>query len=261
MLRTYAWTAVLALAGPAPALAQGGDVTFFGGYTYPTYEQTFRTSLPSLPGLPGVELTPDGDFTLKASGGPVFGVAAAFELGGFFAIEGRYDSSRIDLESGGVRYTLDAGSVTGSISLAAGPINVDRLNMLSLNLRLRTPGTVTFYVSGGLSYLPTFAVNGTIPLEVDISGINIPPVEVPVRLEVSATESSYRFGANGGAGIRFPIAPRVSLLVEGRVFYFKDYELTADVPDVPGVPELDKIGLIQFSPVVVNAIGGIAIRF
>jgi hypothetical protein len=253
--------AMLLLPGAVPAFAQGGDVTIFGGYTYPTYQQTFRTSLPPLVALPDVVLTPDGDFTLDASGGPVFGVAGAFELGGFFAIEGRFDSSSIKLKSSGVRYVLDAGDITGSISLAEGPIEVDRLNLLSLNLRLRTPGVVTFYVSGGLSYLPSFAVTGSLPITVDISGINLPPREVPVKFEVAPTESSFRFGVNGGAGIRFPIAPHVSLVGDARVFYFREYELQAVVPQAPGVPDLDRLGLIQFTPVVVNAVGGVAIRF
>jgi hypothetical protein len=261
MFRTVAGVMAFALLGAAPAFAQGGDVTIFGGYTYPTYEQTFRTSLPPVGGLPGGGLTPDGDLTLEASGGPVFGVAAAFELGGFFAVEGRLDSSSIKLKSSGVRYTLNAGNVTGSISLAEGPIEVDRLNLLSLNLRLRTPGVVTFYVSGGLSYLPSFAVTGSLPISVDISGINLPPLEIPVTFEAAPAESSFRFGVNGGAGIRFPIAPHVSLVAEGRIFYFREYELQAVVPDVPGLPDLDTIGLIAFTPVVVNAIGGIAIRF
>lgn len=259
--RSAVLASMLIWLSPVQAGAQGGDITFFAGYTYPTYEQTFRTALPPLPGLPGFELTPDGDFTLEASGGPVFGLGAAFELGGFFAIEGRFDSANIKLKSGGVRYNLAAGDVTGSITLAEGPIDVDRLNLLSVNLRLRTPGIVTFYVSGGLSYLPSFAVTGSIPLQVELSGITIPSLEVPVKLEVSPSESSYKFGVNGGAGLRFPIAPHVSLLVEGRVFYFQDYELEAVVPEAPGLPDLERLGLIEFSPVIINVNGGIAIRF
>jgi len=253
--------ALLVWAGSTPAFAQGGDISFFGGYTYPTYEQTFRATLPPVASAPGIILTPDGDYTLDAKGGPVFGVSGAFELGGFFAIEGRFDSATIKLHSGGVRYTLDAGDVTGSISLAEGPIEVDHLNMLSLNLRLRTPGVVTFYASGGLSYLPSFEVTGSIPLQVDISGVNIPSFEVPVKLQVAPTDSSFRFGVNGGAGLRFPLAPHVSLLGEGRVFYFHEYELQAVIPDAPGVPDINQLGIIKFRPLIVTATVGIAIRF
>jgi len=261
VVRLMTALAVLAWPGATVAFAQGGDITFFGGYTYPTYEQTFRTSLPPLSGLPGIELIPDGDFTLDARGGPVFGVAGAFELGGFFAIEGRFDSGNIQLRSSGVRYILDAGDVRGSISLAAGPIDVDQLNLLSVNLRLRTPGVVTFYVSGGLSMLPSFEVNGTIPLQVELSGLEIPSFEIPVKLEVAPTESNFRFGANGGAGLRFPIAPHVSLSVEGRVFYFREYQLQAVVPDQVGIPDIERLGLIEFTPIVVNVSGGVSIRF
>ena len=251
----------LVLAGARPAFAQGGDVTIFGGYAFPTYSHTFTSSLPSVPALPGIEITPDGNFVLEATGGSVFGGAAAFELGGFFAIEGRFDSTSIKLRSSGVRYTISGGGLEGSISLAAGDIPVDRLNMLSLNIRLRTPGLVSFYASGGLSYLPSFSVGGSIPLVVDVSGLPLPGFEIPVSLDVAPSESSYRFGVNGGAGLRFAVAPKVSLVVEGRVFYFKDYELAINVPDLPGFANSGAIRIVTFEPVVVNVVGGLAIRF
>lgn len=250
---------LVVMAGARPALAQG-DLTIFAGYAFPTYSQTFTSSLPSIP-LPGIDLTPDGNFVLDARGGPVFGAAAAFELGGFFALEGRFDSTSIKLRSSGVRYTISGGGFDGSIALAPGDIPVDRLNMLSFNIRLRTPGVVTFYASGGLSYLPSFSVGGSIPLVIEIPGVSLPSVEVPVRLEVAPSESSYRFGVNAGAGFRFPLAPRVSFVVEGRVFYFKDYELTVDVPDLPVLGDPGNIRVVTFEPVVVNVLGGIAIRF
>jgi len=56
-------------------------------------------------------------------------------------------------------------------------------------------------------------------------------------------------------------AERRRLLVEGRGFYFQDYELEAVVPEAPGLPDLERLGLIEFSPVIVNVNGGIAIRF
>lgn len=244
-----------------PAFAQGGDVTIFAGYAFPTYSETFTSPLPSIPTLPGIELTPDGDFVLEARGGLVFAGAAAFELGGFFALEGRLDSTGIELQSSGVRYTINGGGLGGSISLGAGDIPVDRLNMLSLNIRLRTPGPVAFYASGGLSYLPSFSIGGSIPLVVEIPGLPIPAIEVPVSFRVAPTESSYRFGVNAGAGLRFPIAPKVSLVAEGRVFYFRDYELVAEVPDLPVLGDPGDFRIVTFEPVVVNAIGGIAIRF
>jgi opacity protein-like surface antigen len=244
---------------PAPAFAQGGDVTVFGGYAYPRYSQTFRAGLTPVPILPGVQLTPDRDFTLDATGGGVFGVAVAFEVAGVLGIEGRLDSTRIKLESSGVHYTLDGGGLGGSIAIGAGSLPIDRLNLLSLNLRLRTPGAVTFYVSGGFSYLPDFSVGGSLPLTVEVAGL--PIAEIPVSFVVAPSDSSRRYGVNAGAGLRFPVAPRVSLVVDGRVFYFKEYELAADLPAVPGFEDLSPIGLVQFDPIFGNLVGGIAFRF
>ena len=51
------------------------------------------------------------------------------------------------------------------------------------------------------------------------------------------------------------------LVVEGRVFYFKDYELTVNVPDLPVLGDPGDIRIVTFEPVVVNVLGGIAIRF
>jgi opacity protein-like surface antigen len=251
--------AFLACCLPAPAFAQGGDVTIFAGYAYPKYRQTFSAGLTPVPILPGVQLTPDRDLTLDATGGGVFAVAAAFEVGGFLGIEGRLDSTSIKLESSGVRYALDGGGLNGSIAIGAGSLPIDKLNLLSLNLRLRTPGAVSFYASGGFSYLPDFSVGGSLPLTVEVAGL--PVAEIPVTFVIAPSESSSRSGVNAGAGLRAAIAPRVSLVVEGRIFYFKQYELAADLPPVPGFEDLAPIGLVQFDPVIGNVVGGLSIRF
>jgi len=249
-----------ALLTPMRALAQGGDVTFFGGYAYPTYSQQFVFRTPTIPSLPGAEIQPEGDLVLDAKGGPVFGAAAAFELGGFFAIEGRFDSTAIELESSGVRYTV-SGALSGAVTIGDGPIDVDRLNLLSLNLRLRTPGVVSFVASGGFSYLPKFSVAGSIPLRVEVAGATIPSLEVPLRLVIAPTESQHRFGVNGGVGLRVRMAPNASIVGELRGFYFKQYELVAEADDPLLGDLVAGFQTVRFDPIVVNGVVGVSFSF
>lgn len=257
----------LAVMVPTATLAGQGDVTLLGGLAFPTYAQQFTLTVPVSP-LPGLEIRAEEDLTLDARGGAVFGGAVAFAFTPVIAIEGRLDSTALDLRSSGARYVFEPTSpllspLTGTVTIGSGTIAVDRLTLLSLNLRLRSPGPLGVYASGGLSYLPGFSVSGTIPVRVDIAGIpSLPGTDVGVRLLVAPTDSAHRFGVNAGAGIRIRIAPSVSLVGEGRVFYFKEYELLVDETDIPFLGEfLNTLGLVRFEPVVVNVVGGIAISF
>jgi hypothetical protein len=251
---------VLTVLGQTPASAQGGDVTFFGGYAYPTYSQQF-TYRPPMISVPGIEVRPEGELTLDAKGGLTIGVAGAFELGGFFAIEGRFDSTAIDLYSSGVRYTVSGSGLSGALSIGQGPLSVDRLNLLSLNLRLRTPGAVSLYASGGLSYLPKFEVSGSIPLSIQLPGTVIPDTQIPLRLVVAPSDSSNRVGVNGGLGLRVKVAPGVSLIGEIRGFYFKRYDLILESTDRTLNTLVGGFRTVQFDPIVVNATGGLSISF
>ena len=265
--RSLGYALALAIIAPRAALAGQGDVTLVGGVAFPTYSQQFTLTVPSFP-LPGLEVRAEEDLTLDARGGAVFGGAVAFEFTPVLAIEGRLDSTAIDLRSSGARYVFGSTApllelLSGAVTIGSGAIAVDRLNLLSLNLRLRSPGPIGVYASGGLSYLPSFSVSGTIPVRVDIAGIpSLPGADVGVRLVVAPTDSAHRFGVNAGAGIRLRIGPSVSLVGEGRVFYFKEYELLVDETDVPNLAEfLNGLGLIRFEPVIVNVVGGVAISF
>jgi hypothetical protein len=134
--------------------------------------------------------------------------------------------------------------------------------LLSLNLRLRTPGRLGLVASGGLSYLPRIEVTGSVPLEVQIAGLPVlPPVQPRLRLLALPGDSEHRWGVNAGAGLR--IGGRLSLTVEARVFYFRDHELRFGVEE--GLPFLDElissIDSIRFEPVIVNAQAGIGFRF
>ena len=253
-----------ALSAASPAYA-GWDLSVFGGASFPTYEQRFVVRVPTVPPLPGLVVQPSGDLTIDATGGSVFGAAICGEVG-VLGIEGRFDSSGIELRTSGFAYALSVNAplvppISGTLSVAPGPLQTDRLTLLSLNLRLRTPGPVSLVASGGFSYLPDFAVTGSTPVQLTVGGIPALDTTGTFRLRVAPTESSHRFGVNAGAGLRFKIAPRVSLFGEGRVFYFKEYELAIDVDD----PALQALaGAIEeprFRPVVVNAVGGLVFSF
>lgn len=258
--------ASLTLVVPRPAAAKGFDISLFGGAAYPTYEQRFTVRAPTVAPLPGFVIRPNGDLVIDAKGGTVFGAAVCAELGGVLGIEGRFDSTAIELRTGGLDYRLSYSApplptFTGAATVDPGPLETDRLKLLSLNLRLRTPGPVSLMASGGLTYLPDFAVTGTTPVAVTVNGLPVFDKQASFGLRVAPTESSHRLGVNAGAGLRFKIAPSVSLFGEGRVFYFKEYELSIAVDDPTLQGFVGDIEQPRFRPIVVNAVGGVTFSF
>jgi hypothetical protein len=250
---------------PVPAFAQGGDFTFFVGGAYPVYDERL-TLRPSVPSLPGVDVSVVGTPELRADGGLVFGGALAFELG-VFGIEGRLDATDIAFDLTGARYDLQAlapplDGLSASITIGNGRLDTERLFLLSVNARLRTPGPIGLVASGGLTYLPDVSITGSAPLSVEIGGVSLPGLDPRVRLRAAPGESDHRFGLNGGAGLRVG-GSRVAVVGEVRVFYFRDYELRFGVDGAP--IELDEVleslAPIEFDPIIVNAQVGLVFRF
>jgi hypothetical protein len=255
----------VAIASASPVRADGWDVSLFGGIAYPTYEQQFTVRPPTIPPLPGFIIQPSGDLVIDAKGGPVFGAAVCGEVG-IIGIEARFDSTAIDLRTGGLTYTLSNNTpplppLTGSVAIDPGPLQTDRLSLLSLNLRLRTPGPISIFASGGFSYLPDFRVTGTTPVRLTVDGFPALDETTTFGLRVSPSESSHRFGVNAGGGLRFKIAPGVSVFGEGRVFYFKEYELAIEVGNRDLSDLVGGVEPLRFRPVVVNAVGGLTFSF
>ena len=154
---------IVLLASRGRADAQGWDLTFFVGRAFPTYDERL-TLRPSTPSVPGVDISVVGSPLLKADGGPVFGGALAFEFG-ILGIEGRLDATEVGLEFTGARYNLRGTEppfegLTASVTLADGRFDADRIPLLSVNARIRTPGPVALVASGGLSYLNDVTVTG-----------------------------------------------------------------------------------------------------
>ena len=257
---------VVALGATAgPAAGQHVDVTVFAGAAFPILDGDLVVRAPSVPSLPGVDVAATGTPELRVDGGSVFGVAVALEAG-IVALEGRLDATSIGFDVTGARYDLRARppfqGLTGSVAIADGRFDARRLNLLSLNLRVRTPGPIGFVASGGLSYLPDIEITGSVPLDVRLNGSTVlPAVDPRLRLVARPGESEHRWGVNAGAGLR--LGGRISFVAEARVFYFRDYELQFAVEDgLPYLAELiASIESARFEPVFVNAQAGIAVRF
>jgi hypothetical protein len=256
----------LPVVAPSAATAQSVELTVFAGRAYPTFDDRLVLRAPSVPTLPDVEVTPVGTPELRTDGGPVFGASLALHAG-IIGLEARLDMTDIGFDVTGARYDLRATApplegLTGSVGIGDGRVDVERLNLLSLNLRLRTPGPVGFIASGGLSYLPDINVVGSVPITVQIAGLPVVPGVAPrLRLVAAPGQADHRWGVNAGAGIR--LGGRVALIAEARVFYFRTYELRPglEVP-VAFLSELiDSIDPIRFEPIILNAQAGVTFRF
>jgi hypothetical protein len=265
MLVPAACVAVTLLGNARPVSGQGIDLTIFAGRAFPIYDERL-TLRPSSPSLPGVEVTVAGSPVLQADGGSVFGAALAFELG-IFGIEGRLDATEVGLEFTGARYDLRGTAppfqgLTASIIASAGRFDAERIQLLSLNARLRTPGPIGVIASGGLSYLPDVSITGSVPLAVDVPGLPVlPGFDAAMTLRATPGQAEHRFGVNGGAGVR--IGGRVALTAEARAFYFREYELRFVSADGPEILDdlLAGVVPVRFRPVFVNAQVGLTFGF
>ncbi|HJR58645.1 MAG TPA: hypothetical protein VJ813_04585 [Vicinamibacterales bacterium] len=252
------------LATTSAASAQGMDVTVFTGLAYPLYDQRL-TLRPGDPSIPGVEVTSASSPVLRGDGGPVLGAALAVEFG-ILGIEGRLDTMDTAIDFSGARYDLRGTAfpfqgVTASIIASPGRFEADRISVLSLNARIRTPGPIGLVVSGGVSYLPDITVSGSVPL--DVESPQLPPLGFDAGLTLRATpgQSGHRLGVNGGAGLR--IGGRIALVAEARAFYFREYALRFGTANGPQLLDdlLAEADPVNFEPVFVNAQVGLAFRF
>jgi hypothetical protein len=247
-----------------PAAAQGVDLTVFAGLAYPLYDERL-TLRPGALSIPGVEVTNVSNPELAGDGGAVFGAALAFELG-ILGIEGRLDSVDAGIDFTGAQYDLRGTAppfqgLTASIIARPGRFDADRLSILSVNARLRTPGPIGIIASGGLSYLPDITVSGSVPLAIESP--QLPPLGFNAGLTLRATpgQSGHRFGVNGGLALR--VGGRVGLIGEVRGFYFQEYELRFATTNGPELLDdlLAEADPVRFEPVFINAQVGLSFRF
>jgi hypothetical protein len=263
VLAACAVVALLGIGGTANA--QGIDLTVFAGRAYPIYDERL-TLRPSAPSLPGVDITVAGSPVLRAEGGPVFGAALAFELG-VFGIEGRIDATEVGLDFTGARYDLRGTDppfegLTAAITFSPGRFDADRISLLSLNARLRTPGPIGIVASGGISYLPDIRISGALPLTLQAPGLpSLPGLSPGLTLRATPGQSEHRFGVNGGAGLR--VGGRVGVMAEARAFYFREYDLRFGIDNGPELLNelLAGVDPVRFRPIFVNAQVGLVLKF
>ena len=261
--RRYLTATVLLIVAVPGVAAADWDLMVFGGRAYPTHEERLVIRFPEVPVVPGLEITSAGTPEIRGQGGPVLGGALASEIG-IFGIEGRLDLVEVDLEFSGVRYDLEFsppafGVSSGNVTIGDAVLQADRLKIISVNARVRTPGPLALIASGGISYLPGFEVSGTVPVAFqlgNLSGLAQPQL----RVRIDPEESDNSFGVNGGAGLR--IGGRVGVFAEVRAFYFKAYELGLEFDDAQPLVNslLDNVDTVRFRPLIVNAVAGVSIR-
>jgi opacity protein-like surface antigen len=276
-MKTPTAVALLTFAA-ASASAAGWEATVWAGPTFPLYEQSFALDPRAITGVGGITVDQEGVFRLDGNGGISFGGSLAFYPVPAVGIEGRIDTADVDVSTGGVQYVVRTsvppfGNVRTSVVFSEGEGDLERLRPLSLNLRLRTPGSLSAYASGGVSYLPGFRFVIRQPVEVAVGdGPSIPVGEVEVPAEaLPEREGDGRWGWNAGGGVQFGVAPRVKLHVDVRYFHFQRQTLNWGEPEGSGALGPIARDLVEavageleparFNPNFFQATGGIALSF
>jgi hypothetical protein len=264
VLQSIALLTVLA-GTAAESSAQNVDLTVFLGRAYPIYDDRLRFTA-RLPVLPRLAVRETGPLEITTEGGAALGAAVAVEFG-LLSVEGRLDATDVGFAVNGTRYdlfaTAPATTHVGSLTIGDGRLDAERLKLLSVNLRLRTPGHVGLVASGGLSYLPSITITGTVPVTVEAPDLVSPAtVTANLRLLAAPGEENHKWGFNAGAGVRIG-GDRLALVAEARAFYFREFDLRLAAPDGPDLLSgvANGIPAIRFEPVVVNAQVGVVFRF
>jgi opacity protein-like surface antigen len=167
-----------------------------------------------------------------------------------------------------------------------GIVDVSTLKPWSLNLKLRTPGSgVRFYVSGGVSHLPSFDFTVTQRIGLGVTGVNlitqkatiasvgISGALTPVASQDAGTSpgsGGSKWGGNLGGGLQFGVSKNITLIAEARYFYFtsQKYEWTVkgDRP-LSSIEQsllnatLGRATQVEFTPRLFQVTGGITISF
>jgi hypothetical protein len=269
-----------ALAAPSLAGAGEFELTGYGSYTFPFYSQTFRYD----PGpvnvpIPGVTVEQGGAFEGTASGGMAFCGAATFYVTDGFGFELRHDRANVTLETKSSSYTVRVGlpapldPVVADLALAAGTADLEATSPWSLNLKVRTGGSVRLTASGGVSRLGAIQLElqQTVGLGViafDLAQGNIKVGTIGLKATSTGTEKSW--GANLGLGLQIPMGEHLALVLEARGFYFPkqtiEWEPVLDRPlgDVEKAlldRLLERMPAVEFEPWWAQASVGLAIRF
>ena len=177
------------------------------------------------------------------------------------------DRTNVGFDVRGAHYSLHGteppfAGLTGSVTIGDGRFDARPFNLVSGNVRLRSPGAVSLVVSGGVTWLPVVTITGSAPLTVQTGVPLLPPLERRLRLEVAPDQAEHRVGVNVGAGLRLG-GDRVGLMAEVRGFFFREYELHFHVEDAADAVSglVERFEGVRFRPVVVNVVAGLVFRF
>jgi len=273
-LYSAAMGTILLASGSAFVCAGDVEVTATVGYVAPTYSQSLSYSLGDLRPLPGVTAVVSHPFQLDAKGGFAGSASLTWYLAGPLGLEGRLDLLNVDLQTVGAVYEMRApsGTPVAQLQFGGGPVAIDSLRPLSLNLRLSTSGPLRFALSGGMSRLPAIRARSTQSVHVDLV-VPFPASfdlgSVALGAEAGSGDEAGLWGANGGITIGVGLSRRVALVVDARGFVFPRRTLRWKTPEGrPPTPfeeallaQLSRASTIEFNPVFVNATFGVAFRF
>ena len=256
------------------------EIAGYGGLTLPFYEQTFTVSLvPPADLISGVTLQQERPLSLNAKGGLVVAGGATVYFGGALGLEARYDSATVDITSEPPLYSVTLSKPLPNLRFTLEPaptvITVSSLTPVSLNLKLRTPGPLRFFFSGGVSYLPDFQLAVRQRLDVSIASIPLPPgIDLGSLSATAITRPEDpergRIGGNVGLGLQIKLGEHMALVGEGRAFFFPKQVLTWSVSQQAGLvtlpPEVTKaleqqLEPIRFNPAYFHLMGGLAFTF
>jgi len=263
--------AALSLSVASPCAASDAELTLQVGRTLPFFEQAVRYA-PGVLGSSGFSLQLADDIGLDAKGGTsVAGGFAIFPVKAV-GIEARVDRAPVDVVVKDARFDLGF-RISGLPPLTAtvtgvGTAHVDPLTPLSLNLKLRTPGSVRLALSAGVSYLPSFNFEATETLSLaSVVGVPIGGPSLSVRAG-GAIDSG--FGLNGGLAIEIALSEKLALIGEARGFVFEEqilaWRASGDRPLSPAdqllqQELLQKLDAVRFRPGFYQASVGLTLRF
>jgi hypothetical protein len=251
---------------------------------FPFYDQTFDYDPgPLTSPVAGATLEQRGVFVLDAQGALALNLALRRSLGAHVGIEARLDTADVSVHVTGARYRITARlpaplpPLASDVDLGTGTVDLERLRPLSLGLVLGTGGRTRLSVSAGVSWLPAFrfTVDQTIGVGVpflDGTRLGLDIGRAGLRAEALPTEQGQgRLGANAGLDLRFPVGPRLAIVVEGRAFRFQKQTLqwgTAETSGPLSAIQQDLVRQIQarlppvaFNPAFFHGSAGLALRF
>jgi hypothetical protein len=159
-----------------------------------------------------------------------------------------------------------------NLALAEGTADLKAAAPFSLNLKLRTPGSVRLTVSGGASRLGDleFIVQQTVGLGVIAFNLDESNIKVGTIGFKATSVAESTWGGNLGLGLQIPLGEHGALVLEGRGFYFPkrtvEWEPVVDRPlsaiELALLARLqERLPAVEFEPWWVQATVGFAIRF